>query len=60
MVYITCRAASFEHLDEQNAYFAADAMVLKVRDIAEQLKKLGDSVRAGDIEAQLKAARDQA
>lgn len=54
------RAASFSNPDEQNAYFATDAMVLKVRDIVGKLKALGDSVKAGDIESKLKAARDQA
>lgn len=54
------RAASFSDADEQNAYFAADAMVLKVRDIIAKLQDLGDSVRADDIESQLKSARDQA
>jgi len=54
------RAASFQNADEQNAYFAADAMVLKVRDLIAKLEALGDSVKAGDLAGQLKAARDQA
>ncbi len=54
------RGAHFADLDEQNAYFAADAMVLKVRDLVQQLFDLGDSVKAGDIEAKLKAISDQA
>lgn len=57
---ITRRAATFKDADEQNAYFAADAMVLKVRDIIATLEELGDSVKAGDLQGQLKAARDQA
>lgn len=34
--------------------------MLKLRDLTLKLTELGDSVRAGDIEARLKAARDQA
>lgn len=54
------RAASFKDDDELNAWFAADAMVLKIKDLAAQLRDLGDSVKADDIEAKLKAGRDQA
>ncbi|MBN2361879.1 MAG: DNA repair ATPase [Deltaproteobacteria bacterium] len=52
------RALGFKTLDELNAYFASDAMVLKVRDLAEQLAALGDSVRAEEVVGRLKAARD--
>jgi len=52
------RALGFKNLDELNAYFASDAMVLKVRDLAEQLATLGDSVRAEEVVGRLKAARD--
>ncbi|ALG68338.1 DNA repair ATPase [Beggiatoa leptomitoformis] len=54
------RAASFQTADEQNAYFVADAMVLKIRELIKQLYDLGDSVKAGDVESRLKSARDQA
>lgn len=54
------RAASFGDADALNTFFAADAMVLKVRELAAQLRELGDSVRADDIESQIKTARDQA
>ncbi|EIJ43643.1 ATPase family protein associated with various cellular activities (AAA) [Beggiatoa alba B18LD] len=57
---IVRRAASFKTAEEQNAYFAADAMVLKVRDLIKQLYDLGDSVKAGDLESRLKSSRDQA
>ncbi len=57
---INRRLSSFENLDEQNAYFASDAMVQKVRDIIAQLHDIGDAVRAGDLESRLKSARDQA
>ncbi len=57
---VSRRLASFDNLDAQNAYFAADAMVQKVRDSIAQLYAIGDAVRAGDLESRLKSARDQA
>jgi hypothetical protein len=54
------RAGSFAGLDELNAYFAADAMILKLRQLAEQLLGLGDSVKADEVEAKLKAVRQDA
>ncbi len=54
------RTKSLKSVDDLNAYFAADAMVLKVRDLAEKLRQLGDDVAADDIETQLKSSKDQA
>ena len=54
------RAQTFKTLEELNAYFAADTMVLKVRDLAEQLMGLGETVRADDLVGKLKSGRDGA
>jgi ribosomal protein L18 len=54
------RAAQLQDTDAQNAFFAADSMVQKVRDFIAKLHTLGDSVKAGDLEARLKSLRDQA
>jgi hypothetical protein len=54
------RVAILKTADEQNAFFAADAMVFKIRDLIKQLNELGDTTKADDIEGQLKSARDQA
>ena len=54
------RAGQLKTVDELNGYFAADAMALKLRGVIEELRALGDSVRAEDIAAKLKAAQDQA
>ncbi|HEX4420509.1 MAG TPA: DNA repair ATPase [Kofleriaceae bacterium] len=54
------RAAQLGSADEINAYFAADAMVGKLRDIAKELGQLGDGVKADELEARLKAARQEA
>ena len=54
------RAATLKNPDEQNAFFASDAMVLKIRDLIKKLNELGDNIKADDIEGQLKSARDQA
>ncbi|MDR1045666.1 MAG: DNA repair ATPase [Candidatus Adiutrix sp.] len=54
------RTARLAAIEEINAFFAADPMVLKLRDLTDSLRALKDSVRAEDLEARFKAARDQA
>lgn len=51
------RAATLTTNDELNAYFASDSMVMKVRDLCERLRELGDPVKADELEARLKSAR---
>ncbi len=48
---ITRRSASYKEQDEINTYFASDAMPHKVISIAQELKELGDSVKADEVEA---------
>ncbi len=54
------RAETFETDDDLNAFFAADAMVAKLRATADKLRKLGDSVNADEVETRLKTAREEA
>lgn len=54
------RTAKFTQAEELNAFFAADPLILKLREMTERLRELKDSVKADDIEARLKGARDQA
>lgn len=54
------RTAKFTEAQELNAFFAADPLILKLRELAERLRELRDSVKADDVEARLKSARDQA
>ncbi len=54
------RAKSFGEDDELNAYFASDAMVLKLRELVGQLVELGDTVKADEIESRLKSAKQDA
>lgn len=54
------RAQSLTTADAVNAYFAADAMVQKLRDIVAELVTLGDAVKADELESRLKAARQDA
>ncbi|MCB9714615.1 MAG: DNA repair ATPase [Myxococcales bacterium] len=54
------RARSFKDADELNAYFASDAMVLKLRDLVERILGLGDSVKADEVQSQIKSARQDA
>jgi len=54
------RTSRFETDDELNTYLASDPMVIKVRDIVEQLRELDNAVKADDAEARLKMIQDQA
>ena len=54
------RAATLTTADEVNAYFASDAMVGKLRDITAEMGGLGDAVKADELDAKLKAARQDA
>ncbi|WAC62129.1 DNA repair ATPase [Pseudoxanthomonas sp. SL93] len=54
------RTERFSTPDELNAFFAGDALILKLRELAGRLRELKDSVKADDIEARIKGARDQA
>lgn len=54
------RAEGFSEINEINGYFAGDLMISKVRDIIEELDTLGDSVKAADIQTQLKTLKEDA
>jgi hypothetical protein len=54
------RTARLIDADAMNAFFAGDALILKLRELAERLRGHRDSVKADEVEARLKAARDQA
>ena len=54
------RVSQFTTVNEINGYFAGDLMVDKVRYIVKELVELKDTVRAGDIETRLKAAKEEA
>lgn len=53
------RASDMESIDDLNAFFASDQMVMKVRDQIDKLRDLGEDVRADDLQTQLKKAKDQ-
>jgi MoxR-like ATPase len=54
------RTARIAGMDELNAFFAGDPLILKLRDLSERLRALKDSVKAEDVDARLKGVRDQA
>jgi flagellin-specific chaperone FliS len=54
------RLSGFEEINEINGYFAGDLMIGKVRDIIEELTKLGDPVKGDDIQTRLNTTRDDA
>jgi hypothetical protein len=54
------RAQTFKTADELNAYFAADAMVLKAKELVDKLMGLGASVKADEIATKITSARQDA
>ncbi|MFE3827412.1 DNA repair ATPase [Streptomyces sp. NPDC059092] len=57
---IARRAATLGSADAISTYFASDPMAAKIRRTVAELRELGDSVRAGELEGRLKAARQEA
>ncbi|MCG8517369.1 MAG: DNA repair ATPase [Pseudomonadales bacterium] len=54
------RTERFESQEELHAFFASDAMVAKVRSMAEELRDLGANMEADDCEGRLRSERDAA
>ncbi len=53
------RVNRFSTQDELNTFFTADSLVNKISDIISKLNELDDSVKAEDLDSQLKAIREQ-
>ena len=53
------RVKRFSTQDELNTFFSADSLVIKINEIIVKLNALDDSVKAEDIDSQLKAIREQ-
>ena len=54
------RAGSLGSINEINGYFASDLMIERVRATIQQLRELGDSVKAEDVTSQLKTIQQEA
>ncbi|MFC0527942.1 DNA repair ATPase [Phytohabitans kaempferiae] len=54
------RIVTLKTIDEVNTYFAGDPMVAKLRSVAQELRDLGDPVRAEELDGRIKAARQEA
>ncbi|GAU67266.1 hypothetical protein SSP35_04_03510 [Streptomyces sp. NBRC 110611] len=57
---VTRRAAGLADADAVATYFTSDPMPAKVRRVADELRELGDQVRAEELDGRLKAARQEA
>ncbi len=60
LLTIERRSMKFTEADDLNTYFAADALVLKIRELVIRLRDLESAVMADDIEARFKAISEQA
>ena len=54
------RARTLGTADSVNGYFASDSMVMKLRQLGDQLAELGDTVKSEEILAKLKTAKQEA
>lgn len=57
---VTRRTERFETLEELHSFFAADAMVAKVRSMVDELRSFGANLEADDISGRLRASQDAA
>ncbi|MFJ3549006.1 DNA repair ATPase [Streptomyces sp. NPDC090114] len=57
---ITRRSAGLADTDAVSTYFASDPLVTKVRRTADELRELGDRVRAEELDGRLRSARQEA
>ncbi|MFG2689877.1 DNA repair ATPase [Streptomyces sp. NPDC048405] len=57
---INRRCATLADADAVSTYFASDPMPAKVRRTADELRALGDTVRAEELDGRLKSARQEA
>ena len=57
---VSRRAATLADTDAVATYFTSDPMPAKVRRIADDLRELGDQVRAEEVDGRLKSARQEA
>ncbi|MCS2610485.1 DNA repair ATPase [Halomonas dongshanensis] len=57
---VTRRTERFDTLEELHSFFAADAMVGKVRSMVEELRGINANLDADDIAGRLRAAQDAA
>ena len=54
------RSLKFVRAEELNTYFASDPLVLKIKNLEDQLRSLQSAVKADDLSTRFKAVRDQA
>ncbi len=54
------RSLKFKTNDELNTFFASDVLISKVREMVVRLRDLNAAVKADDVEAKLKAVKEQA
>ncbi|MEU8644385.1 DNA repair ATPase [Streptomyces sp. NPDC048674] len=57
---IARRSVTLPDADTVSAFFVSDPLVAKVRRTADELRDLGDTVRAEELDSRLKAARQEA
>ncbi|MGC0337270.1 DNA repair ATPase [Streptomyces sp. SLBN-8D4] len=57
---VTRRTATLADTEAVTTYFTSDPMVAKVRRVTDELRELGDQVKAEELDGRLKAARQEA
>lgn len=57
---VTQRVARFDNIADITGHLAADAMVLRLRGLIDELRKLGDQVKADDLQTRLQTVQEDA
>ena len=57
---VQSRLHRFTEISEINGYFASDLMIEKLRSLVQELKDIGDSVKADDLQSKLKTIKEDA
>lgn len=57
---VKSRISRFDSVVEINGYMSSDMMIEKIRKIVEELREIGDSVKAEDISSKLKSTKEDA
>ncbi len=60
LVRVGERAQTLDSVDDVNGFYAADPMVARVRKLVDDLRELGEPVRADELQSKLGASRDNA
>ena len=57
---VTQRVGRFDNIPDITGYLASDVMVLRLRSLIDELRKLGDQIKADDLQTRLQTVQEDA